>query len=222
MSDMITYLSSRKQKRVLQLLEEHSGRCKAVSNTLTKVIDNWILGKSEELKINKEKIHAEEKSADNIEYELIFEVSKSEIPNDKMKEDLIQFVRLVDSCAGSAKRAATNITLLGNHVLPEKYASMIKESGEIIAEIFDQIVTAIAHIQEPDKVEDLSRVVGSLENKMDHIYSKLKSGYFEMEEALKSAAALLILDHITRDLEECTDKAEDSLELLAELVRRRR
>ncbi|MHA2275476.1 MAG: DUF47 family protein, partial [Candidatus Kariarchaeaceae archaeon] len=121
MSTLANYLSSRRLKRVLQLLQEHSGRCKAVAYTFGKISDAWYTGKQEEANTNRAKIHAEEKSADHIEQELIHEVAKSELPDSKMKEELIYFVRLLDSAAGSAKRSASNMVLLLDYPLPKKY-----------------------------------------------------------------------------------------------------
>ena len=56
---------------------------------------------------------------------------------------------------------------------------------------------------------------------MDDLYAQFKTGYFEIEKAFNSTAAMIILDHAIRDIEECADRAEDAIELLAELVKRR-
>ena len=130
MSTLGDYLTSRKLRRVMQLLQEHSGRCKAVAHTFGKISDAWYSGKVQDAKTNKAKIHAEEKSADNIERDLIHEVAKSGLPDTKMKEELINFVRLLDAAAGSAKRSATNMVLLIDYPLPKKYSKLLKEGTD--------------------------------------------------------------------------------------------
>ncbi|MHA2402658.1 MAG: DUF47 family protein, partial [Candidatus Kariarchaeaceae archaeon] len=216
-----SYLSSRRQRRVLQLLQEHAGRCKAVGHTLGKISTSWSQGKEEAARINKELIHQEEKSADNLEAELIKEVAKSELPDTKLKEELITFVRILDSAAGSAKRSATNMLLLLNYPLPEQYSALIDEASKIIATIFEDIEQAVLNLDDVELVVKKSRKIDKLEHTVDGIYSDLKEGYFTIEKSFQSSAALIILDHVCRDLEGCADKGEDAIEILAEIVQRK-
>lgn len=224
MSTLANYLSSRKLKRVLQLLQEHSGRCKAVAHTFGKISDAWYAGKIEEAKTNKVKIHSQEKSADHIEIELIHEVAKSELPDTKMKEELIHFVRLLDAAAGSAKRSASNMVLLLDYPLPEKYAKLLNEGTGVIATIFEEMDSAVKSITKGDSdfINSIARSIDKHEDKMDDLYAEFKIGYFEIEKLFNSTAAMIILDHAIRDIEECADRAEDAIELLAELVQRRK
>lgn len=221
MSVISSYLSSRRQRRVLQLLQEHAGRCKAVGHTLGKISKSWSQGKEEAARINKEIIHQEEKSADNLEAELIKEVAKSELPDTKLKEQLIAFVKMLDSAAGSAKRSATNMLLLLNYPLPGQYSAMIDEASKIIAMIFEDIEQAVLNLDDIELVIRKSRKIDKLEHTVDGIYSDLKEGYFTIEESFQSSAALIILDHVCRDLEGCADKGEDAIEILAEIVQRK-
>jgi uncharacterized protein Yka (UPF0111/DUF47 family) len=206
---------------VLQLLQEHAGRCKAVGHTLGKISTAWSQGKEEAAKINKEIIHQEEKSADNLEAELIKEVAKSELPDTKLKEELITFVRMLDSAAGSAKRSATNMLLLLNYPLPTQYSALIDEASKIIATIFEDIEQAVLNLDDVELVIKKSRKIDKLEHTVDGIYSDLKQGYFTIEESFQSSAALIILDHVCRDLEGCADKGEDAIDILAEIVQRK-
>ena len=221
MSVLSDYLATRKQRRVLRLLVDHAGRCKAISHTLRKICEEWSAGETEAALINKEKIHSEEKSADIIEMEFILEVAQSELPETKLKEDLIAFVRMLDLSAGSAKRSATNMLLLSDYPLPEKFAKLIKQGSKIIFEMFTVIEKAVKKIRDVDFVISKARKVDELEDQMDVIYSQLKAGYFEIEKVFRSSAALVILDHVVRDLESCADKGEDAIEILAELVQRK-
>lgn len=223
MTSLANYLSSRKLKRILTLMQEHSGRCKAVAHTFGKISDAWYSGKTEEAMTNKAKIHSEEKSADHIERDLVHEVVKSELKDTKMKEELIHFVRLLDSAAGSAKRSATNMVLLLDYPLPEKYANLLKEGTDVIAAIFDEMDKAVNSITsgDPSYINSISRSIDKHEDKMDDLYAEFKVGYFEIEKTFNSTAAMIILDHAIRDIEECADRAEDAIELLADLVQRR-
>lgn len=221
MSILSSYLSSRKQKHILELLESHVGRCKAVGHTLGKIAQDWYEEESEAAKINKRMIETEEKSADHLEREIIKEVGKSTIPGDSMKEDLIHFVRLLDTAAGGAKRAGLNILLLIDYPLPEKYAQIIANSSKTISQIFEKIEGAISHLDNVETIRTITKEVDKLEDEMDTFYSKLKGGYFEIEQSFSSAAALIILDHIARDLEYAADMGEDAMDLLLELVQRR-
>ena len=214
------YLSSRKQKRVLELLRDHAGRCKAVGNTLGKLSAEWLSGAKDAALINKQKIHTEEKSADNIEADLILEVAKSGLPDTKMKEDLINFVRMLDSAAGAAKRAATNMILLLDHPLPPQHGEIVRQMCEVLEKIFEKVEDAVISIDDVQKVISIRREIDLLEDDVDRFYEQLKEGYFEIEKTFSSAAALIILDHVSRDLEASADKSEDAADLLSELVQR--
>jgi uncharacterized protein Yka (UPF0111/DUF47 family) len=76
-------------------------------------------------------------------------------------------------------------------------------------------------INNEEKVYSICHEVNALETKIDVIYTELKRGYFEIEEAFKSSAALIILDHAFRDLESSADFGEDAAEILTTLVSRR-
>jgi predicted phosphate transport protein (TIGR00153 family) len=221
MSILSSYLSSRKQRHILELLESHVGRCKAVGHTLGKIADDWYQGETESAKINKRVIETEEKSADHLERQIIKEVGKSAIPGDTMKEDLINFVRLLDTAAGGAKRAGLNILLLMDYPLPEKYAQIFAESSKLVSQIFAKIEGAISQLDNTETIRQITQEVDKLEDQMDGNYSQLKTGYFEIEKSFESAAALIILDHIARDFEYAADMGEDAMDLLLELVQRR-
>ncbi|MDH5400991.1 MAG: DUF47 family protein [Candidatus Heimdallarchaeota archaeon] len=221
MSVISSYLSSRKQRNIAALLSQHAGRCKAVGYTLQKIIKSWLDGKEEELAINKEIIHSEEKSADNLEKQLVVEVAKSELPDNKFQEDLLNFVRMLDSSAGGAKRAATNILLLMKYPLPDRYGEIVIKAGEVIVEMFTLIEKAVKNIHKSPDVIELGMQVDKLEDKMDSYYKQLKESYFEIEKSFNSSAALIILDHVCRDLEYSADTGEDAMDILVELVQRK-
>jgi uncharacterized protein Yka (UPF0111/DUF47 family) len=111
--------------------------------------------------------------------------------------------------------------LLLNYPLPEQYSALIDEASKIIATIFEDIEQAVLNLDDVELVVKKSRKIDKLEHTVDGIYSDLKEGYFTIEKSFQSSAALIILDHVCRDLEGCADKGEDAIEILAEIVQRK-
>ncbi len=214
------YLKDRKQKIILDLMIEHAGRCRAVGKSFVEVGKMIASGNKTNLTSRVAIIKTQERSADEIEAKLGLEVAVSNLPS-KMADDLLLLVRKLDRAAGAAKRSVINLELIKDFDLPEKLAERIRESTEIINEIFIKMELGLRSISNEDKVYNICYEVNALETKIDVIYTELKRGYFEIEDAFKSSAALIILDHAFRDLESSADFGEDAAEILTTLVSRR-
>jgi predicted phosphate transport protein (TIGR00153 family) len=199
----------------------HVGRCRAIGDTLIKVTSAWTAGNAEEAQINRNMINIEEKSADDIEDEIIREIVTSPLPDARIREDLISFVRTLDASAGGVKRVASNIMLIIDYPLPQKYAKIVDLAAGLVSDLFKHMEKAIQNIMRGKMIENLVDKVDELENQMDAYYSDLKQGYYEIESSFQSAAALIILDHVVRDLEFCLDIGENAINLLAGLTYRR-
>ncbi len=217
MRQLTAYLGEKKSKEIIDLMIQHSYRCLNVGETLKRIADLWLKRQAGPAQTTVAMIESEEKSADNIAEKIFEELALSEIPP-KLKDEIMGFVELLDKSAGAAKRSAKNMSLLIDYSLPQKYGEMILESCGIISQIFDEMVKTLKSLNNVEFVRNQDRLISDLENKMDKIYLDLKKGYFEIEKAFQSAAALIILDHVVRDLEASTDLAEDAADLLLNIV----
>lgn len=214
------YLKDRKHRRILELLVEHAGRCRAVGKSFYEVGQMIVSGNKNDLSSKVAIIRSEERSADEVEAKISIEVAKSNLPT-HLSEDLLLFVRALDRSAGASKRAVINLEIISDYDLPEVFAKKIGESTKIIREIFKKLEKALLNLTNSEKVFKICREVNSLETKIDNIYIDLKKGYFQIESVFNSSAALIILDHAFRDLEAAADFGEDAAELLTTLVARR-
>jgi len=202
-------------------MKNHVGRCRAIGDTLIKVTDAWKNGNKEEATIHKDLIDVEESSADDLEDEIIKEVAVANLPDKKLKEGLINFIRTLDDSAGGGKRVASNILLIIEYPLPQRYGKMVDEVAKLISRMFKLMEKAVLSLDNSQKIEDIAAEIGKLEHKMDGYYANLKKGYFAIEQSFQSTAALIILDHVVRDLEFCMDIGENAINLLAGLTFRR-
>ena len=214
---LTSYLGEKKSKQIVEMMTQHAFRCLNVGETLSRVADLWLKRQAEPAQTTVAMIESEEKSADDIAEKIFEELAKSEIPP-KLRDEIMTFVELLDKAAGAAKRSAKNMSLLIDYSLPQKYGDLVMDSCEIIKNIFEEMVKTLKNLNDVDFVREQDRLISDLENKMDKIYLELKKGYFEIEKAFQSAAALIILDHVVRDLEGSTDLAEDAADLLLNIV----
>jgi len=221
MSLLGNYLSQRKFNKIYDLMKNHVGRCRAIGDTLIKVTDAWKNGNKEEATIHKDLIDVEEASADDLEDEIIKEVATTNLPDAKIKEGLINFVRTLDDSGGGAKRVASNILLIMNYPLPQKYSKIVDDVSRLISKMFKLMEKAVLNIDNSPMIEAIADDIDVLENKMDQYYAELKKGYFAIETSFQSTAAMIILDHVIRDLEFCFDIGENAINLLAGLTYRR-
>ncbi len=213
-------LEERKYSIIFDLMLEHAGRCKAVGKSFYEASIMLASGNKTDLKSRVKIIKTEERSADEVEAKLNLEVAKSNIPS-KLAEELVLFVRTLDRAAGASKRAVTNLELISDYKLPTAYTSKIEKSAEIIKKLFEEMEKGIKNINDIDKVKKHCQVVNDYESEIDRNYTDLKQGYFEIERAFNSSAALIILDHAFRDLEAAADFGEDAADRLLALVSRR-
>ena len=217
MKSLANYFSSRKKDRVLELLINHSVHCVNVGETLTRISLLWTKRQGASAETSVALIETEEKSADSIEQEVILELVSAELPL-KLKEEFLNFVQLLDKSAGGAKRAGKNMSLLLDFPLPTQYAEILIHECELIKESFELIKSALENLNDEDFVRKKVLRVSELESQMDKYYLEMKRGYFDLEKSFNSAAALLILDHVTRDLELAADLSEDAADILLKIV----
>ncbi|MCY3413051.1 MAG: DUF47 family protein [Candidatus Heimdallarchaeota archaeon] len=215
-----TYLTDRKHRKIHELMLEHAGRCRAVGKSFMEASVMITTGKNNDLASRVSIIRAEERSADEVEAKINIEVAKSNLPT-KLAEELLTFVRVLDRAAGASKRAVINLELISDYQLPNQYAKMVEESASIIRDIFIEMENALKRLDDTAYVKKSTQKVNQLETKIDNIYIELKKGYFEIEKAFNSSAALIILDHGFRDLEAAADFGEDAADLLLTLISRR-
>ncbi len=221
MNVLLHYLGGRKQRKARELMVAHAGRCRAVGVAFARVADAWFSKNKEEMDTAVALIHTEEKSADNLELDVIRELSRGSLPRE-IREQLIQVTSKLDLSAGGAKRASKNMSSLIEHPLPEPHSSAVASACKILDKIFKSMEHALKNLSDSEIVLTTVKKVNALEHEVDEVYAELKRGYFDIEKTFKSAAALLILDHVARDIEIAADRAKEAAQVLFMLCHTRK
>ncbi len=212
------WLSRRRESRILKKIREH---LVYVNSCIVKSKDFYAfwLDKDEKAAENMaDIIYQEEKTADNIEAEIIDMLAEGKTP-DYVRADLLRFIRTADKAAGSAKRGVNNLFLLIKHEFPEGIKEVIASIIDLLGKEMDAFIhvfDALFKVEHEDLKKYISEVDG-IESKIDQKYKELKYEIAYTTEGVP-AGALIILDHAIKDLEACSDLIEDCAEMLRSIV----
>ena len=212
------WLSRRRSSKVLNRMRDHLvyvNSCIAKSKDFYKF---WLEKDEVAAKNMYDIIHQEEKTADSVEVEIVNLLTEGETP-DYVRSDLMNFVRIADKAAGSAKRGVKNLLLLINRKFPESIDKLIGSIFELLVEEmegFMQVYDKMFKIEHTELLSIISEV-DNIESSIDVKYAELKYEIVYSTESVP-AGALIILDHAIKDLEEASDLIEDCADMIRSIV----
>lgn len=212
------WLSKRRESRILKRIRDH---LIYVDSCIVKGKDFfkfWVAKDEEASKNMYEIIHQEEKTADSVEAEIIDMLSEGKTP-EYVRADLLNFIRIADRAAGSAKRGVKNLLVLIKHEFPKGINELIGKIFDLLAEEVDSFIKAFDAMfkVEHSQLIELTSKVDSLESAIDKLYADLKYEIAYKTEKVP-AGALIILDHAIKDLEDVSDLIEDCADMVRSIV----
>ncbi len=208
------WLKKRRESRILERIREHIVHIVHIINNAEIFFDFWLEVDKEAAQNSFNLIKEEEDIADEIEAEIIDQLSSGETPK-YIRNDLLSFIKLADTAAGSIKRGTDNLLLLIDqdfHIdikaKMKKIFSLLSEQAQAFIESFDLVLNA-----ELEKIRKKIKLVDKIESDIDGIYKQLKYDMINKTEN-NSAGALIILDHAIKDIEGSSDLIEDCADLI--------
>ena len=212
------WLSKRRESRILKRIRDH---LIYVDSCIVKGKDFykfWVVKDEEASKNIYEIIYQEEKTADNIEAEIVDMLSEGQTP-EYVRADLMTFIRTADRAAGNAKRGVKNLLVLIKHDFPKGINDLIGKVLDLLAEEIDafiRVFDAMFKVEREELIKLISKV-DDIESEIDDLYAELKYEIAYNTEKVP-AGALIILDHAIKDLEDVSDLVEDCADMIRSIV----
>ena len=212
------WLSRRRESRILKRIRDH---LIYVNSCIVKGKDFYKFWREKDEEASRNMydiIHQEEKTADNVEAEIIDMLSEGNTP-EYVRTDLMNFIKIADKAAGNAKRGVKNLLLIINHDFPSGIKDIIDKMFDLLAEEIDafiKVFDAMLKVEHQELLKIISKV-DQIESLMDDLYADIKLE-ISYNTAQVPAGALIILDHAIKDLEDVSDLVEDCADMIRSIV----
>ena len=212
----LDWFRSRRESRALAMVRDHVKKVVDAAEELDNLLDAAVRGRRDEIVQAFKRLAMDEKAADNLEVQLVEELSRGELPP-KDREDLLRLVASVDLIADWLKVSGKNLDLLqetGITIPAEVWASfkeMTKNSldcARALKVMIDQYGSDYdAMLKARDEVKRLENVVDDL--------------YFENRKILlkihTNPGIVVILNDLLEGIENATDNCKHASDTLLSL-----
>lgn len=212
----LDWFRNRRESRALAMVRDHVKKVVDAAEELDNLLDAAVRGRRDEILQAFKRLAMDEKAADNLEAQLVEELSRGELPP-KDREDLLRLVASVDLIADWLKVSGKNLDLLqetGITIPAEVWASfkeMTKNSldcARALKVMIDQYGSDYdAMLKARDEVKRLENVVDDL--------------YFENRKILlkihTNPGIVVILNDLLEGIENATDNCKHASDTLLSL-----
>jgi predicted phosphate transport protein (TIGR00153 family) len=199
------------------MVREHVTKVVDAAEELDGVMDAAVRGRKDDLASAFKRLLMNEKSADNVEINLVEELSRGELPG-KDREDLMRLVSSVDMIADWLKVSGRNVELLqetGVTIPPEVWSSF-KEMTKNTLDCARYLKAMIdMYGQDYDRMIRAREEVKRLENVVDELYFANRKILVKIH---TNAGIVVILNDLLEGIENATDYCKHSSDTLLSLA----
>lgn len=219
MSDksQLEWFRNRRESRALAMVREHVTKVVDAAEELDNVLDAAVRNRTDELAAAFRRLLMDEKSADNVEINLVEELSRGELPP-KDREDLMRLVHSVDLIADWLKVSGKNIDLLQETgvTIPSEVWSSFKEMAKNTLDCARSLKVMIdMYGQDYDRMIKARDEVKRLENVVDDLYFENRKILVKIH---TNPGIVVILNDLLEGIENATDNCKHSSDTLLSLA----
>ena len=213
----LEWFRNRRESRALAMVREHVTKTVDAAEELDNVLDAAVRSRKDELAAAFKRLLMNEKSADNVEINLVEELSRGELPP-KDREDLMRLVSSVDLIADWLKVSGKNVDLLqetGVTIPPEVWSSfkeMTKNTLDCARALKAMIDVYGVNYDKMIKARD---EVKRLENVVDDLYFTNRKILVKIH---TNPGIVVILNDLLEGIENATDYCKHSSDTLLSLA----
>ncbi len=213
----LEWFRSRRESRALAMVREHVTKVVDAAEELDNIMDAAVRGRKDDLASAFKRLQMNEKAADNVEINLVEELSRGELPG-KDREDLMRLVSAVDLIADWLKVSGKNVDLLqetGVTIPPEVWSSF-KEMTKNTLDCARSLKAMIdVYGQDYDRMIKARDEVKRLENVVDDLYFANRKILVKIH---TNAGIVVILNDLLEGIENATDYCKHSSDTLLSLA----
>ncbi|MFW9915665.1 MAG: DUF47 domain-containing protein [Candidatus Thorarchaeota archaeon] len=221
-SRLFGYLKKRRRTMVIEYIQDHAHQVTDVIRAVNDCLVAWCdddAPRTQELAMV---VFQEENVADDLRRE-VADKARSPDLSTQAREDLLRLSRRVDFVANFGKAASKNVHLLADQVVPMKIRQSALEMSKLLltqVRLLEDVIDSLSASPPVEKIEeadDYFAQISQLEHQIDEMYFAAKANYISQSEKC-TAAALIIVSDMLRNLENASDFTEGTAELVIALL----
>lgn len=207
---------------VIEYIQDHAHQVTDVIRAVNDCLAAWCdddAPRTQELAMV---VFQEENVADDLRREVADKARSPDLTT-QAREDLMRLSRRVDFVANFAKAASKNVHLLAGQAVPMRIRqSALEMSNLVLAQVrlLEDVIDSLSASPSAEKIEeadDYFAQISQLEHQIDELYFAAKANYLSQSDKC-SAAVLIIVSDMLRNLENASDFTEGTAELVLALL----
>lgn len=193
-----------------KLVEEQAAYCVQASNLLTEILCNFSAGSIPE---QKEKMHAIENKADELQHEILIGLSREFItPIDQ--EDILRLVQTIDDVTDALDEVVLEFYMFHIYEMPADAPAMSKIVSRCVKALYEA-VKELKNFKKPDTLRRLLVEVNDVEGEADTAYMEAIHNLFKAE---TQSRVLMGNKEIYESLENCCDLCEHAADIIEQII----
>jgi len=213
MSSLIRF-GRRKEEIALRMCRRHVDKVIEVVEWLKTLVNHLYSGEAEEAMRAYEEIFNREREADATKREIIAEMSKGMF-HPIGREEILKFIMTTDDIAANAKSAGRKILMTRGEDPPEAIKEMIVKITERAYAAATALKQALEKLLDsPEEVIEEAERIERMEEEVDEIRVELLLKILEWGEEAKHIKSWLMLKEAIENIENLTDRVEDTGDVL--------
>lgn len=193
-----------------KLVEEQAAYCVQASNLLTEILCNFSAGS---IPAQKEKMHAIENKADELQHEILIGLSREFItPIDQ--EDILRLVQTIDDVTDALDEVVLEFYMFHIYEMPADAPAMSKIVSRCVKALYEA-VKELKNFKKPDTLRRLLVEVNNVEGEADNAYMEAIHNLFKGE---TQSRVLMGNKEIYESLENCCDLCEHAADIIEQII----
>ena len=208
------WFERRRRTQVLELTQEQITKALDTVTLLHQIMQNVSKSKIEDTMQKFEQLYKVEKEVDTLRIDVFKELSKGTALFTEHREDLMHFVKRLDTLADYVKDAARCVKILADSEIPvELWKQAVHTTGTLV-ECARALRASIEKIAE-DPVEAMKNAekVDQIENEIDQDYIQNKSLLIKYS-GLANCGAITVFDDLFEFIEQAADMCADTADYI--------
>jgi predicted phosphate transport protein (TIGR00153 family) len=215
-----SWFERQRRTEVLDLAQNQITKALNTVTSLHKAIQYLSEAKKKEAMQCIEAVFKEEEEVDSLRREIFKELSKGTALLAEYREDLLHFVKRLDTLADYVKDAARCVKMLGDSPIPKELLKNMVRITSSLVECASALRGSVEKISmNPIEAIEYAKKVEQLEHEIDEEYLDTKPLFIKYAEQM-NCGSMVILDDLVEFVEQAADMCADTADYIVILANR--
>jgi predicted phosphate transport protein (TIGR00153 family) len=215
-----SWFEKRRRIEALDMAQNQITKALETTTLLHKAIQYLSENKKEEVMQCIEKLYKTEEEVDNLRRQIFKELTKGAALFAEYREDLMHFVKRLDTLADYVKDAARCLKMLGDSEIPRELLTNLVDITASLMECASALRGSIEKISSnPSGAIEDAKKVEQVEHEIDRKYLNIKPLFITYAEQM-NCGSLVIFDDLVEFIEQAADMCADTADYIVILASR--